>query len=308
MSGVAGLALLGLDSSHALRFCSVFNGDRDESGAARKGRIINAWAGPCSDDFTPSRSRHARVTDAVAHEYSIPLARSLGEALVGCDAALITAADPRVHLEIVRGAAAAAIPLFINKPLALTTESAREIFAIAKQGRFPVWSSSPHRFGAGLMAALAQHHLGPASRTVEIVGRIYGVPPVPPIFWYGVHLVEMAYAILGLGCQAVRAVADVAGHPAATLIEADWVNGRRVALSGSANSPGQWQVTVVTAKETVSFDPVGAQDTRMQELGQAILHMTDTGQAPVTEAEQMEMVRFMEAAEESRKSGSRVVL
>ena len=120
-------------------------------------------------------------------------------------------------------------------------------------------------------------------------------PLMPDLYFYGVHPTEALYVILGRGCESVARVntADT------DIVTGVWSDARTGVLYGVRNGRVPNSVVVFGAKETYSEKLENA----FPALSQQILRFFQTGKSPVDLLETLEIMAFMEAADESKRRG-----
>ena len=190
------IGIVGCDTSHVIVFSKCFN-KPDDADHVEGGKVVIGYPGG-SEDFELSRSRVGKFTEQLKEEFGVKIADSPEAVAEACDLVFITAADGRTHLDYVRKTIAARKPTFIDKPLAVKSEDAREIMRLGEQHHVPIMSASSLRYAPPLLAALGDESLG------KIVGAdVFGPMPIEPtqggLFWYGIHSVEMLNRVLGGG-------------------------------------------------------------------------------------------------------------
>jgi hypothetical protein len=141
--------------------------------------------------------------------------------------------------------------------------------------------------------------LGPAK-----IGKLLGVfsyspaeiePHHPDLFWYGVHAVEKCYALMGTGCVDV-----VRTHTAdADIVTGVWSDGRVATVRGSRNTAYAIGITAFGTKAVIQAQPTDA----YEGLVSQIMKFYQTGVEPVSHADTIETLTFMEAADESKRRG-----
>jgi len=189
-----------------------------------------------------------------------------------CDAILLTAVDGRAHLDLFKRIAPLKKPTFIDKPFAVSSADAKAMFALAKEHGTPLMSSSSLRYAQ------------PVVDTLEEVGRkdILCVDACGPmsleasqnnIYWYGIHSVELLFAAMGAGCVQVQAVQSGDYE----LLSGLWSDGRVASVRGDHTGKFGFYLTLQT--------PTGA---------------------PIANEETLEIIRFIEAANQSRETGAPV--
>jgi len=293
------LGLIGLDTSHVEALASAFN-DPKSPQAIPGARIEVAFPGG-SPDFPLSIERMPRYTEALRDRYGVRMVGSPREVAETVDAVLLTSVDGRVHLRQFGEIAPLRRPTFLDKPFATTSADARAITALARQHRAPLFSSSSLRFAAALQAAVADAAGGPVTGA-DFSGPMALQPTQPGYFWYGIHTVEMIYTALGSGCESVRAT----GTDLHEVIVGRWRDGRLGVARGNRAGNGAFTGVIHREKADQWVDASAGRPPH-HGLAHAIMDFFRGGAAPVTLDETVEIIRFLEAANESRANGGREV-
>lgn len=301
MTDVLKLAMIGLDTSHATAFTKLIN-DADQEYHIPGGKVVSAYPGG-SPDFELSISRVQGFTEELQKNYGVAMKDTIEEAVEGCDAVLLESADGRVHLEQFRKIAAFGKPVFIDKPLAVTSADAREIFQIAKQNGIAVMSCSALRYAEGLTEALAAGG-GEAAAGADTYGPMHIVPPIPGYFWYGIHTAEMLFAILGKGCKRVTTFSSE-GHD---IIVGEWADGRIGTVRGNRIGNNNFGATIHYEKSNRFVDVYAHPKPYYASMLERVMEMFRTGKPDIDEEETIEIIRFLEAATVSKETGDPVEL
>lgn len=286
------IGLIGLDTSHVEMFAATFN-DPGHAYHLPGVRITAGFPGG-SPDFPLSIERMPKFTENLRTRYGIAMLASPRAVAEATDAVLLTSVDGRVHLAQYAAIADLRKPTFIDKPLATTTQEARAIAALAARHRAPLFTGSSLRFASDLQAALAEGEAG-AIFGADFAGPMALQPTQPGYFWYGLHTAEMVFATLGGGCESVRAF-TTENHDIAV---GRWRDGRWGIVRGNRCGNGLFSGTVHRERGSrwVS-SAVGIPS--YQQLASAVVAFFRGGPAPVDLSESLEIVRFLEAANESR--------
>lgn len=293
------LAMIGLDTSHVTAFAKLFH-DAEQEYHIPGAKVVSAFPGG-SPDFELSISRVKGFTDELQQTYGVAIKDTIEEAVEGCDAVLLESADGRVHLDQFRKVAAFGKPVFIDKPLAVTSEDAREIFAIAQEKGVPVMSCSALRYAEGLTQALAAGGDEPIIGA-DTYGPMHIVPPIPGYFWYGIHSAEMLFAILGKGCKRVSAFTSE-GHD---VIVGEWADGRIGTVRGNRSGNNNFGATIHFEKRNQFVDVYAHPKPYYASMLERVMDMFRTGKPDIDEEESIEIIRFLEAANESKETGKTV--
>lgn len=289
------IGIVGLDSSHAVQYAKLLH-ETEHAHHVPGGRIVAAYAGG-SLDWQLSHGRVAGFRQELEEGYAVPVLDSIEEVVAVADAIMILTIDGRVHMEQFTAVAASGKPVYIDKPLTATTADARQLASIAEQNDCRVFSSSVWRYAVGLRDAMAALS-GPARHL-----SLHGTWPVHPglhgWIWYGIHQVEIAYAVLGAGCRKVACSC----HGASEVITAYWSDGRTVTIATNHDenlTNGGW---VADAEATHAIEVKDGMHERYAAFLQCALAFYRGGPAPVSLSETIETIALMETAWSSREQG-----
>jgi predicted dehydrogenase len=266
------------------------------------GRIVCAFPGG-TKDWEVSAGRVEKYTRQLRDEFGVKILESPEAVAEAVDLLFITAVDGRTHLDYVRKTIAHRRPTFIDKPFAVSSVDAREMFNLAEQHDAPMMSCSSLRYAQSLEAALADDSHG------AIVGAdAFGPMPIEPtqggLFWYGIHTVEMLNRVMGRGCREVRATTTEKHE----LIAAAWPDGRVASLHGLRGAHHGFGITIHRAKGFQPVDCAAGKRSWYASMLDAILRSLPRGKSDVDPKDTLEIIRFIEAANESRTTGAAVRL
>jgi hypothetical protein len=285
------IGMIGLDTSHVIAFTRLLN-DPNDKNHIPGGRIVAAYKGG-SADIESSRTRVDGYTKQLQDEFGVKIVDTIESLCQQVDGVMLESVDGRPHLEQARPVILARKPLFIDKPVAGSLRDAIVIYRLAKEHQVPCFSASSYRFYDSLVA-LKQADVG------QIKGAIsYGPCSLeshhPDLFWYGVHPTEALFTVLGTGCESVVRTAT----PDTDVVTGVWSNGRIGTLHGLRNASTPHQVILFGTKTVQAQQGSGDYPPLMRE----IMRFFQTGVAPVTPEETLEIFAFMEAADESKRRG-----
>jgi predicted dehydrogenase len=285
------LGMIGLDTSHVTAYLNIFN-DPKHRDHVPGAKIVAAFKGG-SQDIESSRSRVDGFTKTAVEKFGVKLYDSIEELARNVDAILILSVDGRPHLDQYRRTLAAKKPVFIDKPLAGSLKDAIEIGRLSRQHRVPVFSSSSLRYTVDSPLA-SLDKIGDVRSAISF-GPAELEPHHPDMFWYGIHAVEALYSVLGPGCEKV-----VRTHTTNTdVITGIWSDGRVGTMQGNRGGRSGYGVTVIGAKGVAK----GGEKHSYKPLAEHFLEFFQTGVAPVTIDTTIEILAFMEAADESKRRG-----
>jgi predicted dehydrogenase len=294
------LGLIGLDTSHVLVFCDTFNNPASKL-ALKGARVTVAWPGG-SPDVPSSISRVAGYTAEVRDKFGVTIVDSPEAVAEACDAILLTSLDGRTHPGQFARIARFGKPVFMDKPFAVSTADAKAMFALAKQHHVRLFSASSLRFTEALMKVVT-----PETRALvkgaDFCGAAAHEPTNPGLYWYGIHAVEMLYTAMGRGCRSVRCVSNAQSD----LVTGVWADGRIGTVRGTRSGNYEMHGLVHFEKTTAAVNVQTQVKPFYASLTEAYLAFFQGGPVPVEPEETIEMMRFIEAANESSAAGGREV-
>ncbi len=293
------IGLIGLDTSHVIAFTNMLNRSEDPWHVPG-GRVVAAFQGG-SPDFPPSRDRVEGFTRQLVNEFGVELLDSPEAVAERVDLLFITSVDGRTHLDLFRRTAPCRRPTFIDKPMALSVADARQILDLAAELDVAVMSCSSLRYAEQLTNLLAEHRS--QVRGIDVYGPMALEPMQPGYFWYGIHSIEMIVTVMGVGCTEVRAYYDE-HHD---LLTATWADGRCATLRGARNAHNRFGGTLHLPDQALSFDASAGRPYYAGLLA-AIMQSLPHNRSAVPAEQMLEVMRLIEAANQSRQSGRPVPL
>lgn len=295
------IGMIGLDTSHATAFAELLH-DTNHPYHVPGGKLVVAYPGG-SPDFELSYSRVEGFTNTISDTYGVTIVESIESVANKCDAILLESVDGRVHLEQFAKIAPYGKPVFIDKPFAVNSEDAAAMAALAKHYNIPLMSCSALRYAEGLTKEMdergKQKIIG-----MDCYGPMAIQPTQPGLFWYGIHTAEMLFSALGTGCVEVTAFTNE-DHD---LIVGLWRNGRVGTLRGNRKGNNQFGAVIHWEDSSRFVDVYSHPKPYYASLLEKIMAMFQTGKPPIDLRETQEIVRFIEAANESRETGKTVKL
>lgn len=295
------VGMIGLDTSHVVAFAELLNNPHNEYHVAG-GRVSIAFPGG-SHDMEISSSRIHDYTETLSADFGVEIVGSPEKVAEQCDAILLTSVDGRVHLEQFERIAGFGLPTFVDKPLATNSEEARAVFDLADRRKIPFMSCSALRYAEGLTQILNRMD-GSEIFGVDCFGPLPIQPTQPGLFWYGIHAAEMLFTALGRGCHQVIVIAN----PDHEVVVGSWEDGRIGTLRGNRVGGGSFGALIHQADSTRFVDVHAHPKPYYSSLLECIMTMFHTGKPTVDAQETLEIISFIEAANESRKTGRSVHL
>jgi len=278
------LALLGTDSTHAVEFTRLLNGEKDHVAGAR---ITVAYRGGSS--LSISRDRIDKLSTALQATWNIPFVSSIAELCNNIDGILLLSVDVRLRMQELREAIRCGKPIFIDKPLAGSLEDAQAIATLLDQEKIPWFSASSIRYGH---EQRPQHLLG-----VETWGPAKYIDEFSlDLTYYGIHSIESLYSLMGPGVTQVTRTRSGDTE----VIVATWKDGRvgTVRLIEDGETYG-----AVLYREGGHAEMIATNVGYVPQVADIIQFMREK-QSPIAESETLEIFAFMQAAQDSLKQGS----
>jgi len=285
------IAMIGLDTSHAPAFANLLH-DTNAPYHVPGGRVTVAYPGG-SPDFDLSINRVEGFTRELRENHGVKIVDSIAELEGQADVIFLHSVDGRVHLEQFRQIVGWGLPVFIDKPLSANSADARAIAELARKHNTRAFTSSAVRFGAGLQAALANSEAG-AVTGADFYGPMVLLDVLPGYYWYGIHASEMLYTSLGAGCREVQAF-RTESHD---IIVGKWADGRIGTVRGNRTGNKGFGGTLHREKASTAVDLTKDSKPYYAGLLEAIFRFIG-GETVVDLSESVELMRFLEAANES---------
>jgi predicted dehydrogenase len=277
--------LIGLDTSHVIAFTKLLN-DPKATGELAEMSIVAGYPGG-SPDMPESWNRVKGYTEQL-RGMGVEIVDSIEELLKRVDVVLLTSVDGRPHLAQARPVIAAGKPLFIDKPMADSLADAIQIFRLAKEHGVPCFSASSLRFNSASEAVRdGSAGFGDIRSCTAWSTAGGGNPNQPEPFWFhGIHGVELLFTVMGPGCKTVTRVAP-------DKVVGLWQDSRLGVMLANTNYGA---VAVGTKKSGEAGKNEGYAPLMIE-----VVRFFKTGKPPVSPDETLEILAFMDAADQSQR-------
>jgi predicted dehydrogenase len=292
------VGIIGTDTSHVTAFTRLLN-DHNDPAHVPGARVVAAFKGG-SPDVEASRTRVDKFAAELKDTWNVEFVDSIEALTAKVDAVLLESVDGRPHLAQVRPVFKAKKRVFVDKPFAASYADAREIVRLSREAGVPVFSSSSLRYAADLQAIKNSDKHG-GIRGAFTFGPENVEPHHPDLFWYGIHAVEMLYALLGPGCEQVTRVKTESDDT----VVGRWKDGRIGTMRGLIQGKQDYGAVAFGGKAVMATPVPMASNYRG--LLVEIVKFFQTGVAPVDAGETLEIIAFMEAADLSKTRGGAAV-
>lgn len=289
------IGIIGLDTSHSIAFTKELNG-KDKKDDYKDFRVVAAYPYG-SKTIKSSFDRIPGYINQVK-EMDVEIVSSISELLKKVDCVMLETNDGNLHLEQAYEVFKAGKPMFIDKPLGANLAQAIAIYQLAREYNVPIFSSSAVRFT-------------PKNQQIRLeeFGEILGADTYSPATkeithpdfgWYGIHGIEELFTLLGAGCVSVNRMSSEGTDVVVGL----WDDGRIGTFRGRRTGKSIFGGTAFTKDGAIPTGGFVGYNVLLDE----IIKFFKTGEPPVTEQETLGIFTFMEASNESKREGGRIIL
>lgn len=288
------IGIIGLDTSHSTAFTELLNGDSDDK-FVKEFEIVAAY--PYGSKTI--QSSYERIPGYIEEvkKHGVEIISSIAELLDKVDCVMLETNDGRIHLEQALEVFKSGKICYIDKPIGATLGQAIAIYEMAEKYNVPIFSSSALRYSPQNQK-LRNGEYGP------ILGADcyspHKVEPTHPDFgFYGIHGVETLYTLMGTGCESVNRMSS----KDADVVVGRWKDGRIGTFRGIKEGPAIYGGTAYTEKEAVAAGGYAGYKVLLDE----VLRFFETGVAPISKEETIEIFTFMKASNMSKEQNGRIV-
>lgn len=284
------IGIIGLDTSHSIAFTKALNSP--EPAPEFQGFKVIAAYPKGSHDIESSVKRIPGYTEEVK-KLDVEIVNSIPELLRKVDFVLLETNDGRPHLEQALLVLKAGKPMFIDKPVAGSLSDAVSIYEAAEKYKVPIFSSSSLRYMETVQDVINGKIgtvLGADTYSPATLEKTH-----PDLFWYGIHGVEMLFALMGTGCKTVTRI----NTTQTDIVIGEWNDGRIGTFRGTRTGKHDYGGTAYGEKGNLTLGPFKGYDHLLVQ----IINFFKTSKLPVTAKETLELYAFMEAADESKRNG-----
>lgn len=290
------LGILGCDTSHAVEFTRRLNHrdvapEQQVDGAT----VVAAWPGTSeiAPDRLPQYVQTLRAMDIAIVDQPADLTAHR------VDAVLLEAQQGSSHAALALPFLRAGLPVFVDKPFACSTADAAVMVEAAAKAGVPLLSASSLRFAREVTAAVAEVGRAAGAQTYTPAALHAGNPG---LFHYGVHGVEMLYALMGPGCKTVRCVSTEAADD----VLGTWADGRFGGVRGLRAGAHGYGFSLF-GERAVRTASVGTAWIYYELLKVVVATLSRATPSPVSPVELVEAVAFQESALRSASAGGEPV-
>ena len=292
------VAIIGLDTSHSTAFPKFMIDPETKPEFLVSGMLPTR----CLRFETPFQNAEGLdKRQTYLESIGVEVGTDFDWAIEGCDAIILSINDPDFHLEYFEKCAALGKPIFIDKPLAGNMTDSRKICEIAEKNNTRFFCASSLRFEIDLEEMLDEN-INPTSAVVW--GPVGVAPAGSSIVWYGVHAFEMLERIMGMGAESVTVINDAKGH----ICTVAYPDGRRGIVELTRKVPKYGALIRNEEGECLMCKSTGRVPMYVSLLRKVEQFFRGDDSAKVDAAESLEIMKMLEAADISSKTGKAVML
>ncbi|NNE91587.1 MAG: Gfo/Idh/MocA family oxidoreductase [Verrucomicrobiales bacterium] len=283
-------------SNHGTAFASTFNGFDEAEVKKHEWTFVRAQETIEGAKVTKVWDRDKFWAERLAKACSIPtVADTPEECADGVDVVIIVDDGSGEQSKYAAHPLKNGIPVFCDKPLAMTGRKAKAVADLAKQTGTPFMSSSSLRFVPDILNLKEQvSEIGPVRLAQTICGN--------ELVYYGIHALSMAYAVFGGG--AVSAVN--VGQPGMNIVRIRFDDHRDVVLMVGEREwmRAGYQISLFGQKAWATVKP----DLKnlYWYLLKEFMNYVKTGKEPYPIDQEVELIAALEAGKISLKENREV--
>ncbi len=285
------VGMIGLDTSHVKIFTELLH-DSAHPYHVLGGRVTVASPSP-SLDMELSHTRVDEYTTLLRDHYDVSIVETAEHVANQSDLILITSVDGSKHLDFFKRIVSYRKPVFIDKPLTLSIQEAKEIFSLAEHYKTPVMSSSSLRYADSLVKTLQEKG---APNGVYLSGPTPIINDMPGYFWYGIHMVEMLVTMLGVNVKEIH----VHNNERNEVITAEWEDGHIGIIKGENIWHSRFEAFLHYEDETVHLPIYQDPKPYYASLLEEVIEFGRSGVCPIDQKETLAIICLIEEANEKR--------
>ena len=295
--GAAGAARAS-GSHHGTAFATTFNGWDETKAKECQGTFVKSQrrleAARVTRIWDPLREPAEKLAAACSIEKVCATAE---EACEGVDAVLIIDDGSGEHWKHAAHPLQKGVPVFCDKPLAMTAKEAQATAKLARKTGTKFMSASSLRFVPDIVKLKSEL---PQLGTVYLASAACG----NELVYYGIHALSMAYAVLGGGAVSCLNV----GQPGLNVVRVLFNDHRNVVLFVGEKEwmSAGYQINLYGQKGWRTLKP--DLTNLYSHLLEAFLEYLKTGQEPYPLEQEVEVVAVLEAGKRSLKENREVTL
>lgn len=282
------IGIVGSDNSHALAYSSLLNLEQIAGDDARA---------TCIWGQEPARTQEVAEKALIDH-----IVTSLDEMIGQVDAVMVEDRHGGLHAEHALPFLERGIPVFVDKPLALSLADCGRIIATANANDAWLTSFSSLRTCASTESLARQVNEIGEIRSAQFAGPCDFESEYGGAFFYGTHTIEIALRLVGENLRAVRAMRE--GKMA--VIDMIWECGSLGTISYVGDAEYHFHATLFGTEGMACGEVIADHDGYRTALG-IVLDALEHGTRPLDDRQLVRPVAVMHAMEQSLAQGGALV-
>jgi predicted dehydrogenase len=285
-------------SNHGTAFATTFNGFDEAKATECQGTFVRSpkrlETARVTRIWDPLRDAAARLAAACGIETVCATAEEVCD---GVDAVLLVDDGSGEQWKYAAHPLQKGVPVFCDKPLAMTARLAQETAKLARSTKTKFMSSSSLRFVPDIVKLRGElSQIGPVYLASAACGN--------ELVYYGIHALSMVYAVLGGGAVSCVNV----GQPGLNIVRARFADHRDVVLTVGEKEwmTSGYQINLYGQKGWRSVKP--DLTSLYAWLLEAFLEYLRTGVEPYPIEQEVELIAVLEAGKRSLQLGREVTI
>ena len=282
------IGIVGSDNSHAIAYSKLANVMKI---AGDKCRVIGIWG------------QEAARTQEVAHEGQIETIVDTPEDLLDMvDAAVIVDRHGDLHLEHTLPFLEKGLPVYVDKPFAISLSDCLEMLAAAEQSGSLITSFSSLRIGSSTVALAEASSKCGEIKVAHFAGPCDFESQYGGAFFYATHVAEIAIRLLDDEVESLRATQS-GKNVAVQLI---WKRGALSTFSYLGDAAYHFHASLFGTDGMISQEIVGGYSSYGEVL-KALLLMIETQTRPLSNDQLLHPIAIVHAIQQSLENGGATV-
>ena len=287
------IGIVNFDTSHSIEFTRRIN----HVGVPREQCVDGAkivLGCPGTSTMSPER---IPIFQRQIVECGVDLVDQPSDLIGQVDAVMVLSlcgAAHRSHAELFLNAG---LPIFVDKPYACSLADARAMAECSQSTGKLMFSTSALRFSEDVLRMTEFGSRSGGMNGCLVHGPAKRQAGNPGLFHYGIHIVEMMYALMGAGCESVATTHS----DGCEVVNARWTDGRIATLRGVRD--GSTAYGAMAFCDSAVLHSYISSQFAYRNLCQKVIKAFETGEAPVAHDVSIEIVRFILASLESEQAG-----
>jgi len=292
------IGIVDLDSSHSPDFVKRINHvGIEEEQWVEGAKVVAAYPGCSSVTSQEKFEEYKRVIK----ECRVKMVDSPEELLGKVDAVMIESIDGTRHFSPAKMFIERGIPTFVDKPFTCSLKEAVNLVKTAKKNNVPLFSASSLRYAPEVVEITEKRVIGEVI-AVDVITPCKINEKNPELFNYGIHGVEMLYTFMGAGCEFVQSVSTEYGQ----VVAAKWKDGRLGMVRCYRKGAGGFGFFVIGDRG--NLHKMISEKYIYRELLKQVIKMFEKGISPLDNKVTLEIINFIECAQQSSRNGERIYL